>query len=171
MQITTAKNNRRTVYPCRNQCSNITHHKGGRCLACYKKEVASHITTKRHPSDNPKLRREKYHHKIFLCKNNCGAKVTREDSFCRKCYNQLIYARAEMKQAEKDKRKKDTEERLRKRFKPANIDVCNSPISPNKRHFWQIDGDNYGTCKYCQKERDFKKLQEIYIPQIIAKAT
>jgi len=47
-----------------------------------------------------------------------------------------------------------------KHYKPAIIEVCSSPTSPNQRHYWIIDSTNKGTCRYCGEKKDFQKFKK-----------
>ena len=164
MQITSKSGSKHTVYPCRNGCGKVTTHKGSQCIECYKKEQLikkqdkQSSVRKKYPSDNPKYRRDNYKRKLYPCKNNCGKMVYKYNSLCINCYNKALHKLGEKRQAENNKRKADTEARIRLRTKATKISICSK--SPDKRHYEIIDTNtNIGTCKYCGRIKDYNILQ------------
>ncbi len=164
MQLANKNGKYHTVYPCRNQCGKITTHKGSQCLECYKKEqlekkqIKQLSVRKKYPSDNPEYRRNNYKRKLYPCKNNCGKMIQKSGGLCINCYNKALHKLGEKRQAENNKRKADTEARIKKNIKTIKVSICAK--SPNQRHFEIIDNNtNIGTCKYCGRKKDYNELQ------------
>jgi len=133
------------------------------------------LPRKHYPSDDKDYRKAKYQIKkdssnsnLYPCKNHCGKMIKRNGSYCIDCYTKILHLKTERRRIEKEKRERDTEERIKKNHKPVEADVCKSPLSPNQRHYMQIDCCNIGVCKYCGKKVDYSKLQEPYIEQIVS---
>jgi hypothetical protein len=115
---------------------------------------------KRYPSDNKKYPRKKYPHKKYLyhCSSEgCLNMITRKGGLCIKCYTAKLIKDSEKREAIHIKEREESQrlrlEREVKRFKPAKIEIC--PSSPIERHYWIINSENLGICKYCGEKRQF----------------
>lgn len=95
----------------------------------------------------------------------CGKLIRRNGSRCIVCHSterkraafEQYIKRCEERQILKDQRQEAAFERIRNRF-PVIINVCPSELSPNERHHWVIDMNDYGICKYCEKEKQFTSI-------------
>jgi hypothetical protein len=145
-----------TPHPCID-CGKLIRKKGGRCVACYK--VSRRLTMIQ--NNTPYCR----HYKIYLCKNGCGNKVKERGAICPKCHDKIALEHGEKRQAENDKRQKDWLDKQAKLSQAVKIETCLK--SPTKRHYEIIDNaTNTGVCKYCGREKNYKKLQEDYFEEI-----
>jgi hypothetical protein len=41
---------------------------------------------------------------------------------------------------------------------PTPVHICPGSRSPNQRHYYDIDDDNHGVCRWCQAEGYFPSL-------------
>jgi len=163
MQIKTCNGNKRTVYPCKNGCGKYCSRKNIRCIECYKKERKANVNSNPNAFNRKHkgVTNQKDHRKLYPCKNNCGKMIRKRGGICINCYNKALHRLGERKQVENDKRKADTQARQEKYIATVKIDIC--PKSPNQRHWEVINADKIGICKYCGREKDYKKLQEKYV--------
>lgn len=160
MQLTNKSGNKHTVYPCRNNCGNLTLKNGSRCLQCYKKELKQNKEFNlNHHNQNVKETHQVVKRKKYPCKN-CGELIYEFNSLCRKCYDKARHIQGELRQIAKNKQLADTQARIERNRVPVKVSVCYSHESPNQRHFEIIDtSTNIGKCKYCGHTRDYNKLQ------------
>ena len=120
---------------------------------------------KRSPSD---LNKDRARNHLPCIKCGQPRKSDSINKLCYACYKQkriddaythkqeIQKKREKIWQAEKESKERDRQNKQRL-YKPIPIEICNK--SPNKRHYWIIDSNNIGTCKWCSLIRDYKKLQ------------
>jgi len=104
---------------------------------------------KKYPSDYKKYPRQHGKRKLYPCRNGCGNMITRNGSLCIQCYNKKRIELANIRAKERELRIKENIKRL----PPIKVEICNA--SPNERHYWLINSDNFGVCKWCKEERQF----------------
>lgn len=144
----------RSLRPCR-ECGTPTRGRvTGLCMKCYAK------TRVRHAHKRP----------LYPCRVCHTSMTYRPNSRCLKCRRkaethrkaereQLLLANSEHRRTEdtqeieeRDHRRKAYLTRVDNRLQI--LASCPSPKSPNGVHFWKINTDNIGTCKYCDQAKD-----------------
>ena len=142
------------LYPCQNNCGKMIRRKGGICVNCYKKDRAEKATENHRINEN--------HHKTYPCRNNCGNMAKRNGGLCTNCYDIAMHKQAEIKQGEINKRKQAKINHLYKKFKPVLIDICPNSTLDKQAHYWILNKENVGECKFCHRTKDYKPLLTKY---------
>ena len=134
----------RKRYPCI-KCGTLCKREGGLCAKCF----GNAHTNAPHSNHD--------HHKKYPCKSCKVNMVYKLDGVCLSCYRTIIHKKALIKQQEQDARQHDKQIRMESRYAKdkerllASTTPCQ--LSPTKAHYWIINSDNIGVCKYCNMSK------------------
>ncbi len=132
-------------FTCRN-CGSPIKSKNGLCGTCYQKS-RPHNTPTHHKTLKSKT------HKLYPCVNCKTNMVRKPNGLCLNCYQRLLAEKKAIRDKDKMQRQANHDEYIARKDATAN-ELAKCSKSPTGAHFWSIDSQNIGVCKYCRHQKD-----------------
>ena len=142
-------------------CGTPTKSKNRLCGACYQRSRPQ--STIQHPKK----------HKLYPCRDCKTKLISKPNGLCISCHTMLLAEQKAIQDKDKEQRQSNRNAYLAKLDSKAN-ELAKCFASPTGAHYWSINADNIGTCKYCHKQKDMTTnavLSDTTVPNTITERT